>query len=79
VKSFSSRLVEYLQEKDLDRASFFKNSSPEFFKKITNSFDDYTFYTGPSNFLDALIVISIYRDGNENPTFIFLKDALIEE
>jgi hypothetical protein len=46
---------------------------------LQKDFDEFQFYSGSSMDPDGIIVLAIYENGAQNPTFLVWKDGLKEE
>jgi hypothetical protein len=45
-----------------------------------SNFKEFEFYTGPSYDVDAMVVLSYWKDESDPaPTFVFFKDGLHEQ
>ncbi|KAF6004781.1 hypothetical protein CCYA_CCYA03G1059 [Cyanidiococcus yangmingshanensis] len=79
IKKYSRRLKEYLEKENPDRVQSFMEGMKEWVPKMLKDFDDYEFYMGPTCDPDALLVLAKYEGESHYPTFMYLKDGLIEE
>ena len=75
-KGYMKKLLTHLKEKNPDRVDGFKAGAQEFMGWVKNNFDDMTFYT-PKNFdVENLIIMSIYKGEETEPTFLYMMDGL---
>lgn len=76
-KEYMKKLLEYLQKNKQDRVEPFKAGAREFFKWVLNNFGELTFYTGPSYDMENMIVMSYYKNADdEAPTFLYVMDGM---
>lgn len=57
----------------------FTQGAPAFCKWLLSKYDDLQFYMSPSFNPEGAMVMSYYKDGASNPTFVYIKKGLIEE
>ena len=75
-KPYMKKLLEYLKEKNPDRVEGFKEGAKEFMAFVKNNIEDLTFYT-PKNFdTENLLIMSIYKGEDLEPTFLYMIDGL---
>lgn len=71
------KLLGYLKEKKPERVAGFMEGAKAFFAWAKANFDELTFYTGQQYDMENLIVISYYKnEEDEAPTFLYLMDGL---
>ena len=80
IKVFLGKLAKKLEENGKgDRVAGFKKGATALVKFIVGKFDEFQFYVGESYDMEASMATSYTADGEENPTFFFFLDALVEE
>ncbi|KAK4536898.1 hypothetical protein CDCA_CDCA10G2923 [Cyanidium caldarium] len=79
IKKYLKRVKEYLEEHNAARVEAFMAGMKEWVPKMLKEFDEYEFYMGPSCEPDALLVLSKYEGDGHYPTFLYIKDGLLEE
>ena len=80
IKGYMQKLKKHLAENGSDRVDIFMKGATEFVKWVVANFDEFKFYSGPSYDQSAMIVLSYYKqEENEAPHFLFIRDGLREE
>lgn len=79
IKTYMQRVKTHLEEKNPSRVEKFMSGAQTVVKKILASFDDFQFFLGESMDAEAACVFAYYKDGEETPRFVYLKDCLKEE
>ncbi|KAF8821033.1 putative histamine-releasing factor [Cardiosporidium cionae] len=79
IKGYMQRLKKHLEENKPDRVEPFMRGAQKLIKRMLSIFEELQFYTGESMDEDATMVYSYYKDGEDTPRFIFIKDGTKEE
>jgi hypothetical protein len=79
IKGYMKRLLERIKAKNPERVDAFQKEAQEFVKKVLANFKDYDFYLGPSNDVEAMVVLSTWAEDGVTPYFYFWKDGLEQE
>ncbi|CAI5503765.1 unnamed protein product [Closterium sp. Naga37s-1] len=81
-KAFAGYLKGYVQKlaglMPAERGAQFRADSPAACKWLMSKLADLQFFVGESMNLEGSIAYAYYKDGAENPTFIYFKDGLKE-
>ncbi len=78
LKPYMKKLKEHIEKTDKAAADAFQKNATEVAKKVLGAFDDYVFYTGPTQDTEGMIIICHYKDG-KTPVFWYWKHGLEEE
>lgn len=71
------KLLGHLKAKKPERVTGFMEGAKAFFTWAKTNFDELSFYTGQQYDMENLIVISYYKNHeDEAPTFLYLMDGL---
>lgn len=71
------KLLGHLKAKKPERVTGFMEGAKAFFTWAKANFDELSFYTGQQYDMENLIVISYYKNHeDEAPTFLYLMDGL---
>lgn len=80
VKAYLQKLRKLLDEQNPERTPQFMAGAGTFVKWVVANFDEFKFYTGGSYDSSAMIILSYYKNPeDEAPNFLFFKDGLREE
>ena len=75
-KGYIKKVLEHLKAKNPDRVEGFKEGCKQFLTYVKNNFDDFTFYTPQSYDNENIIILSIYKGEDTEPTFLYMMDGL---
>lgn len=79
IKRYSKRVKENLEKVQGDRVEPFMAGMKMWVPEMLKDFDNYDFYMGPSCDPDALLVLAKYEGEAMYPTFMYIRDGLVEE
>lgn len=79
IKGYMQRVKGHLEKSQPDRVEKFMSGGQALVKKILGQFDDFQFFLGESADCEAGVVFGYYKDGEEAPRLIYIKDGLKEE
>jgi len=78
IKAYSVRVKKHLADTNPDRVSNFQDGMKVLAQKMVAIIGDADFYFAESMDADAQLVYSYYKDEEEAPRFIYIKDGLKE-
>lgn len=79
-KAYMQKLKKFLTEQESPRINDFMQGATTFVKWVVANFDEFKFYTGANYDQSAMIVLSYYKNPEDDaPHFLFIKDGLREE
>lgn len=79
IKGYMQRVKGLLEKEHPERVDKFMSGAQALVKKILGSFDDFQFYLGESADCEAGVVFAYYKDGEDSPRLIYIRDGLKEE
>ncbi|EPR63282.1 putative histamine-releasing factor [Toxoplasma gondii TgCatPRC2] len=79
IKGYMQRVKGHLEKNHPDRVDKFMSGAQALVKKILGQFDDFQFFLGESADCEAGVVFAYYKDGEEAPRLIYIRDGLKEE
>jgi len=80
LKGYLKKVVGYLKENGKeDRVAGFKQGATEMIKFVMEKFDEMQIFVGESMDTEASLAFSYTKDGESEPTFLFLVDGCKEE
>ncbi|CBZ56251.1 Translationally-controlled tumor protein,related [Neospora caninum Liverpool] len=79
IKGYMQRVKTHLEKTQPDRVDKFMSGGQALVKKILGQFDDFQFFLGESADCEAGVVFAYYKDGEEAPRLIYIRDGLKEE
>eukprot|EP00070_Physeter_catodon_P037097 XP_028343991.1 translationally-controlled tumor protein homolog [Physeter catodon] len=79
IKGYMQRVKALLEKEQPDRVDKFMSGAQALVKKILGSFDDFQFFLGESADCEAGVVFAYYKDGEDSPRLIYIRDGLKEE
>lgn len=79
VKQYLKRVKAHLEQHNSERVQPFMEGMKAWVPKMLKEFDEYEFYMGPSCDPDALLVMAKYEGEAPYPSFLYIKDGMVEE
>ncbi|OXB71415.1 UNVERIFIED_CONTAM: hypothetical protein H355_005402 [Colinus virginianus] len=79
IKGYMQRVKALLEKERPDRVDKFMSGAQALVKKILGGFDDFQFFLGESADCEAAVVFAYYKDGEDSPRLIYIRDGLKEE
>ena len=80
MKAYLQKLRKHIDANNPERVQGFMEGASVFVKWVVSIFDEFKFYTGANYDNTAMIVLSYYKNPeDEAPCFLFMRDGLREE